>query len=147
MTSRITTQELSFKELKKEDRERIKQLLSVFVKQGEHIRDHDIDRTVNRDEYTLLGAYDEKGRLVGVCDLIEVNLFVGKTGIIDEVVVDPDCRGLGIGTQLLEKAIELAKKKGMRHLKLDTNADNPANGLYEKVGFIRKQDNVYKFYL
>jgi diamine N-acetyltransferase len=49
------------------------------------------------------------------------------------VYVEPTCRGLGFGKQIIEKAIALAKKSGATLLVLDTL--NPRlNHLYEKHG-------------
>lgn len=143
----IKIKTLGYREIKENDKERIKKLLEVFLKQGEPIEDADVERTLKSEGNTLIAAFNEAGNIVGICDLLEVHLFLGKTGIIDEVVVDARYRGQGVATKLLEKAIDLAKDKGMRHLKLDTTADSPANRLYEKVGFVKKKDNIYKLYL
>ena len=143
----METKILPYGQLEQKDKERIKQLLQVFLRKGEPITDEDIARTMNREGYTMIAAVNEAGEIPRPFHPFYVNLFLGKTGVIDEVVVAPEFQKQGIGTKLLEKAIEVAKEKNMRHIKLDTNADNPANKLYEKVGFIKKNDNVYKLYL
>jgi len=50
------------------------------------------------------------------------------------VVVDINFRSRGIGTMLLKKGIELCKGDIALHVEYD----NPAKGLYEKLGFINK---------
>lgn len=48
-----------------------------------------------------------------------------------------NCRGIGLGTTLMESLIHLAKQLGLRIIILDMLATNTvARGLYEKVGFV-----------
>lgn len=55
---------------------------------------------------------------------------------ITDIVVKKDFRMLGIGSKLLEKLIQEAKKENVTSLTLEVNANNiPAIGLYEKYGF------------
>ena len=54
----------------------------------------------------------------------------------EDLYVSPEYRGRGIGTHLVEFAIERAREKGCRLIKLDTNEDNrSAVNLYRKLGF------------
>ena len=56
--------------------------------------------------------------------------------LIDDVKVDERRRHQGIGTVLMEKAIEIAKENGVDCIELLVNGDNvAARGLYRKVGF------------
>ena len=63
----------------------------------------------------------------------------GMTGYIPEnilvyIAVDGAVRGMGIGKQLMDKTIELAKGD----IALHVEADNPAKKLYERLGFTNK---------
>lgn len=52
------------------------------------------------------------------------------------IAVLPDYRGQGIGTNLLTKILEIAQNR-FSGISLSVRANNPAVGLYERVGFIK----------
>jgi predicted GNAT family N-acyltransferase len=52
---------------------------------------------------------------------------------ISQLVVSPRCQSQGLGTSLLKKLIEIAKKDGAKTVVLE--ARTTAIGLYEKLGF------------
>lgn len=54
--------------------------------------------------------------------------------ILVYIAVDGAVRGMGIGKQLMDKTIELAKGD----IALHVEADNPAKKLYERLGFTNK---------
>jgi ribosomal protein S18 acetylase RimI-like enzyme len=59
-----------------------------------------------------------------------------RSGIIEELVVDPKARRGGIGRALVEKAIERARGAGCWSLELATYQDGEnASGFYKKFGF------------
>ena len=53
------------------------------------------------------------------------------------IVVDKAHRGKGIGTKLLEHVIKEAKRLGVKTLHLEVYEGNPAQRLYERMGFLR----------
>lgn len=60
-----------------------------------------------------------------------------KFAYLEELTVDPDFRGEGIGRALLTRAIEWAKGQGFPGITLETQDNNvPACKLYEKCGFV-----------
>ena len=68
--------------------------------------------------------------------------------IIDNVEVDKTHRRRGIGTQIIEHAIELARKRGVDSIELNVNSDNiPAKKLYEKMGFKKTNKDYYRLIL
>ena len=65
-------------------------------------------------------------------------------GHIEDVVVDPQCRGQGLAYNLLCHVIETAKEQGLSRIELNAlNTNHNARRLYEKLGFIT-QSVVYE---
>ena len=68
--------------------------------------------------------------------------------IIDRFEVESEHRGKGIGTLLLQKAIELAKTQHVDSIELTVNNDNkPAKKLYKKMGFKKTDKDYYRILL
>jgi GNAT superfamily N-acetyltransferase len=65
-------------------------------------------------------------------------VYEGRFAWIGMVVVDPLFRGRGIGTQLLDKAIEHLDSTGVPTLKLD--APPQGRAIYEKLGFVAEYE-------
>lgn len=60
----------------------------------------------------------------------------GKVALLEDMVVSPAARGAGIGTQLLQKAVELARRNGCRRITLLTdNVNVSAQRFYQTHGF------------
>jgi len=88
------------------------------------------------DQYYLCGVHGE--RLVGFCSLnVLNNLWLhGNMGHIDELVVDEEYRGLGIGTRLLQDISRIAAEMGCRRVELDSaHHRRAAHRFYERHGF------------
>lgn len=78
-------------------------------------------------------AETDKGEIVG---MIGVQQHVPEEGEIRRLRVRSDCRRRGIGSALLERAIEFCKEHQHLKVKLDTYIDRePALRLFEKFGF------------
>ncbi|QDZ20458.1 N-acetyltransferase domain-containing protein [Chloropicon primus] len=54
---------------------------------------------------------------------------------VEEISVSAGARGLGIGTKLLQWAEDTARKAGSNHMTLGVLNGNPAQRLYERVGY------------
>ena len=92
--------------------------------------------------------YKENGVIVGAMALTmyqgeDYHAVAWSEALQDEEVaalhifaVSPDYQGRGIGSRMVRAAIELAREKGKRAVRLDTLASNiPAQHLYESLGF------------
>jgi ribosomal-protein-alanine N-acetyltransferase len=82
-----------------------------------------------------LGAFDldgETGRLVGY---LIVSRYVDAWHVMN-IAVDPDSRGRGIATMVLERLFELTADDVRRGYTLEVRVSNTtAIGLYERLGF------------
>ena len=86
------------------------------------------------------------GRIVGTLTLV---LFTTPTGVrawIEDVVVDEAARGQGAGEQLSRAALSRAGAAGARTVDLTSRPQREAaNRLYQRLGFVRRDTNVYRF--
>jgi ribosomal protein S18 acetylase RimI-like enzyme len=71
-----------------------------------------------------------------------------KNWTLNDLYVEQEFRKMGVGQLLINKAIEFAETKKAKKLELSTGIDNKtAQGLYEKIGFVRqKPDTEYYTY-
>ena len=65
--------------------------------------------------------------------------------ILNDLYVIPDQRKNGIGKMLLEKAKEYCLQKNYKGLALETAIDNPAQNLYEKLGW-KKDSHCFHYF-
>src|SRR5438046_1086163 len=70
---------------------------------AEHLRG-----VVESPANTLLVAYDEQGAIVGTLTLIIFLTPGGTAGFVEDVVVDREARGQGIGEALVNEGLRLA---------------------------------------
>jgi len=96
----------------------------------------------------LLLARDEQGALVGMLTLVLFPIPTGIRAWIEDVVVDKQARGRGIAAALTHEALRLAAARGARTVDLTSRPDREAaNRLYAKLGFRRRDTNVYRYEL
>jgi GNAT superfamily N-acetyltransferase len=61
----------------------------------------------------------------------------GKVAILEDMIVDENFRGQGLGSELLAEAIHFARAGGCKRLTLLTDFDNDsAIEFYKKAGFV-----------
>ena len=95
------------------------------------------DRALASGSQTYLCATNGSG-IIGFGSLsLKNNMWQeGYLGHIDELVVDAGYRSRGIGTQLLEHLILLAREKGCRRIELDSAFHRrAAHDFYTQHGF------------
>ena len=68
-----------------------------------------------------------------------------EVAVIHILAVSPDSQGKGIGSEMVNEAIRMAKSKGMQAIRLDALASNtPAHKLYKRLGFeYRGKQHLY----
>ncbi len=90
-------------------------------------------------------ARDERGEIVGALTLSVYRVPTGIRSVIEDVIVDSSARGQGVGEALMKFAIDLAREEGAAHISLTSNGQREAaNRLYVRVGFKKRETNVYQ---
>jgi GNAT superfamily N-acetyltransferase len=96
---------------------------------------------------TLLLARDGE-TVVGTTTVIVYATPFWIKARLDEVVVDEAARGKGVGAALVNAALEVARKKGAQVVELQSGVQREAaNRLYPRLGFKRRETNVYRIRL
>jgi ribosomal protein S18 acetylase RimI-like enzyme len=104
----------------------------------------ELNRIMANPATTLLLAKDD-GRVVGMLTLAVFLLPTGVRAWIEDVVVDDDARGSGVASALVQAALDQADQQGARTVDLTSRPEREAaNRLYLRLGFERRQTNVYR---
>jgi len=84
--------------------------------------------------------------VVGMLTLAIFRIPTGIRAWIEDVVVDADARGQGVGEALTREAVRIAGTHGARTVELTSRPSREAaNRLYQRLGFERRDTNVYRF--
>jgi ribosomal protein S18 acetylase RimI-like enzyme len=93
---------------------------------------------------TLLIARNDDGLIVGTLTLVTYRVSSGLKARIEDVIVDHSARGQGLGETLTKAGMDRASEMGVRMVELTSMPyREAANRLYRRLGFVRKQTNVY----
>lgn len=100
---------------------------------------------VDHDASTLLIARDGE-RILGSLTLVVFPIPTGVRAWIEDVVVDGEARGRGVGELLNREALALAASLGARTVDLTSRPSREAaNRLYARLGFQQRTTNVYRY--
>lgn len=109
-----------------------------------------LDRMAASDQIFVFIARGEKAseRILGSATLATFVTPTGVHGWIEDVVVDSEARRQGVGRALTEACLEKARSMGLKTVNLTSRPSRKAaNRLYQKMGFERRETNVYAYRL
>ena len=91
------------------------------------------------DYHLYVAVFD--GKIVGTFALLVMdNLghLGAPSGLMEDVAVDPECQGQGVGREMVEYAIGICRKKGCYKLALSANLKRErAHAFYESLSLAR----------
>jgi ribosomal protein S18 acetylase RimI-like enzyme len=89
---------------------------------------------------------ETEGDIVGTLTLVLYRIPTAIRAVIEDVVVDESAAGRGIGTALTSQALDRARAAGARSVDLTSRPSREAaNHVYQKLGFERRDTNVYRY--
>jgi ribosomal protein S18 acetylase RimI-like enzyme len=122
----------------------LNRLLPQLSSSAPPLTSDDLDAMVHSESATLFVAMDD-GVVVGTLTLVVFSIPTGRRAWVEDVVVDENARGAGIGRQLTVAAVEDARLRGVRSIDLTSRpAREVANAMYVKLGFELRETNVYR---
>ena len=96
----------------------------------------------------LLIAVDRESddRVLGSLTLAWFRIPTGVRAWIEDVVVDEEARGHGVGELLNRAALDRARGLGAKTVDLTSRPSREAaNRLYQRIGFVARDTNVYRY--
>lgn len=118
----------------------------VFYKQASNLETSKAflhERLKNKESIIYLALKEDKA--IGFTQLYPLfsSVTMEPMFILNDLYVDADYRGEGVGEALINKAKELCINLNYKGLGLQTAKDNPAQKLYERLGFAIDPDLQY----
>lgn len=95
---------------------------------------------------TVLFLARVDGAVLGSLTLAFYRIPTGLKAWIEDVVVDADARGRGVGELLNRAALDEASARGAKDVSLTSRPSREAaNRLYRRIGFEPRDTNVYRY--
>ena len=91
---------------------------------------------------------DADDQILGSLTLAWFRIPTGVRAWIEDVVVDEAARGHGVGELLNRAALDRARELGAKTVELTSRPSREAaNRLYQRIGFVARDTNVYRYSL
>lgn len=105
---------------------------------------NDIEFIVNSNN-TIIFLAEENNQIIGTLTLVFNKIPTGDKVWIEDVVVDESARGKGAAKALIQFAISYSVNKNIKKINLTSSPERiAANKLYQKLGFLKRETNVYR---
>jgi ribosomal protein S18 acetylase RimI-like enzyme len=108
----------------------------------------DVATIIEAPATTLFLARDDAGAIIGILTLVLFRIPSALRARIEDVIVDESARGQRVGEMLTRTALDAASAAGARGVDLTSRPSREAaNRLYQRMGFARRESNVYRYEL
>ena len=120
------------------------QVSELFKQLSAKKKQLDLEEVLSPKNQITIAYCQENNKIIGIASMCTYRVISGFKGWIEDVVVDSNARGKGIGRQLMEKLLEVGKEKELSEILLFTEDERqPAINLYNSLGFKLKESRIY----
>jgi len=120
------------------------QVSDLFKQLGGNKKQVPLNEIVDGKNQITVAYCSENNEIIGIALMGSYNVISGKKGWIEDVVVNSEHRGKGIGRKLLNKLLEVGNEKNLTEILLFTeDYRTPAIRLYSDLGFKVKDSRIY----
>jgi phosphinothricin acetyltransferase len=146
-------QEIYVKEVKNVTEEVVSSISSLIKELGttfEPFTKETLEKILRSENTFLYIAIDQMtNKIAGMITLCVFTIPYRTKGWLEDLVVDKSFRGRGVGSMLLEHAIEKAKSQKVTSLNLSSSIsrNQASKHLYEKHGFVIRDSHIYRLLL
>ena len=108
----------------------------------------ELEDLINSKAGIVLAAVDDEDpdeTILGTMTLVVFRIPTGVRAWVEDVVVDKEARGKGIGDKLIRTSIERAKAEGAKTIDLTSRPTRvEAHRLYKRCGFEMRETCVFR---
>jgi len=120
------------------------QISKLFQQLGGDKIQINLNEVLEEKNQITLAYCEDNNEIVGIALMCTYKVLSGKKGWIEDVVVNSNSRGKGIGRKLMNKLLELGKEKKLSETLLFTEDHRTsAINLYSDLGFNVKDSRIY----
>ena len=125
--------------------ESINQLLPQLSSKASPITMERLSELVGSGSTMIFICTNEEAKIVGMLSLVIMKIPTGNKAWVEDVVVDQNARGQGLGKSLMDHALAEAGKLGVKTIDLTSRPSRKnANRLYQSLGYRIRETNVYR---
>jgi ribosomal protein S18 acetylase RimI-like enzyme len=114
-----------------------KQVIDIWTSSFSRSFNNSLNPGYLNDPSSITMVVCEGNTIIGVASIHIIYKLSRTLGLIEDVAVNKDHRGKGIGKSLVEKLIEIGKQKNCDKIVLNTSEKN--SKFYEKIGFEKNE--------
>ena len=114
-----------------------RQVIEIWKKSFNNNFDKEINSTYLTDPSSITLVSVDSNTVTGVASLHIIQKLTRTLGLIEDVAVNENYRGKGIGKKLVEKLIGIASEKSCDKTVLNSSEKN--SEFYEKIGFEKNE--------
>ncbi len=136
---------LKIRPVKKEDKEI---LIKLFTQLTGNDTDFDLQMIIDDNKCRCI-VLEDNNTVIGSATLSIYNSPVkGRVGVVEDVIVDKNYRGQGLGRKLMNELIGIGKKENLAFITLTSNPKREsARKLYQSLGFNLYDTGFFKLNL
>jgi ribosomal-protein-alanine N-acetyltransferase len=124
-------------EIRKLGNNDINQVIKIWTNSFSRNFDKPINPNYLSDPNSITIVMSEEKIIVGVATLHIIKKLTRILGLIEDVAVNEDYRGLGIGKKLVKELIKIGNEKNCDKIVLSSSEKN--SKFYEKIGFQKNE--------
>jgi ribosomal protein S18 acetylase RimI-like enzyme len=125
---------MNIRKLEKND---INQVIEIWTNSFSINFDKPINHNYLSDPNSITIVMSEKNIVIGVATLHIIKKLTRILGLIEDVAVNKNYRGLGIGKKLVKELIKIGNEKNCDKIVLSSSEKN--SKFYEKIGFQKNE--------
>lgn len=134
-------QQITIRKAQYEDLER---LCEIYSEAFHHTKPSQLQWwKIIEDDTQYYSIVEVDGKITGVAALITINKILrsgSRMGLIEDVAIDSEARGLGLGKLLIKHLIEVGFERGCYKIILNCSDTNIT--FYEKCGFHKAENQM-----
>lgn len=124
------------------------QITKLYKQLNDSMKQCPLHQILQEDNHVIFAMCTIKKQIVGIALMATYKVISGHRGMVEDVVVDTEHRGKGIGRKLMEKLLVEAENRHLDGVLLFSGHHRKAaTNLYKSLGFTLRDSGVYNLKL